>query len=231
MDKTKLKKLPNGKGNYGECYIVDNNTLYKEFFRLDDGSYPFEKNYFNDMQGIENGTFVFPKKIYTNGDYTLGYTMDYIHAYNLELIQLDFSLSDFIIALDRLKEDLKRLTENGIVICDVNSRNILYDGKFHVIDTDLFTTEEKSGFNPEGNEKYLSEYLYYYVTEENNRYEFDDLLFSNDELYYVDKKIKNKCNMDILKDFLFELRDALLKETNFETDNFKDMYRIVKAKR
>lgn len=232
MDTSKLKKLPNGKGTFGECYIIDDKTLYKKFYSLGNEIYPFEKDYFDTFKGIKNDSFVFPKEIYTKGDYTIGYTMDFIHADSLSNLKLDFSITDFIYALDILKEDLKRINNQNIIIDDINSNNILYDGLFHIIDIDLFAQGEESNTYVDDNEKYLAEYLYYYVTEENNTiYTYYDLVDNNDELYYAHRLINQDCNFSNLKDFLFELREALTKGTSCPSDNFKDMYKAIKARK
>ena len=231
MDTSDLKKLPNGKGSFGECFIVDDKTLYKKFFRLENGDYPFEKDYFNNIKGIKNNSFVFPKKIYTKGEYTVGYTMDFIHAKNLSDLKLDFSITDFIYALDILKEDLKRINNQNIIINDINSSNILYDGLFHIIDTDLFVKEDNSVYIDE-NEMYLAEYLYQYITEENNTvYTYYDLIDKNEELYYANRIINNDCTLSNLKCLLFELKDALIKEIGCESDNFKEMYKMIKTRK
>ena len=80
-----LAKLPNGKGGFGQCYIINNNLLYKKFYKQKDKTYPFSADYFDKFDGVESDSFVFPIDIDTSDKYTVGYTMDYVHADTLEV--------------------------------------------------------------------------------------------------------------------------------------------------
>lgn len=220
-----LKKLPNGSGGYGCCYIVDDETLYKRFHKQKDGSYPFAYNYFDKFYGLENDSFVFPKEIDVEGDYTIGYTMNYIHADTLEVLDFDFSINDFIIALDKLKEGLYEVTNQGIVVLDVNAKNMLYDGDFHIIDTDLFLAKGESDFDPyDVNEDYVVSYLHSYITQEKCPYEIGKIINYNDDLKYFDKRLTKDANISDLKNFLYELKDSVSRLANRNIDNFTELY-------
>ena len=223
-----LKKLPNGKGGFGRCYIIDDNTLYKKFFKQDNGKYPFEYDHFDKFYGVKSDSFVFPRDIETKGDYTLGYTMDYIHADTLELLDFDYSISDFIVALDKLKQGLYEVTEQGIIISDVNAKNMLYDGEFHVIDTDLYMTKDESYIDPyDHNEDYLIRYLYLYFTQEKKPDEIAKIISENDYLISLRRNLIKDGKVSDLKEFLYELRDCVSKLAHKDIDNFADMYEEV----
>lgn len=227
-----LKKLPNGKGGFGRCYILDDKTLYKKFFKQDNGKYPFEYDHFDKFYGIESDSFVFPIEVETKGDYVLGYTMDYIHADTLELLDFDYSISDFIVALDKLKQGLYEITEQGIIISDVNAKNILYDGEFHVIDTDLYMTKDESYFDPyDHNEDYLIRYLYAYFTQEKCSQEIKEIINQNDYLISLTRNILKDAKTSDLKEFLYELRDYVSRLAHKDIDNFDDMYKEISMKR
>lgn len=223
-----LKKLPNGEGGFGRCYIINNDTLYKKFYKQNDGKYPFSYDYFDKFIGVESDSFVFPNDVETRGDYTIGYTMDYIHADTLELLDFDFSIDDFITSLDKLREGLYEITEQGIVICDVNAKNMLYDGDFHVIDTDLYMTKDETYFDPEEkNEDYLASYLYYYLTQEKCPYEVNGLINENDYLRLINNDMVKGANISNLKSFLYELRDYVSRLCHKDINNFNDMYKEI----
>lgn len=223
-----LKKLPNGKGGYGECYILDNETLYKRFYALEDGTYPFDCDYFEKFIGLKSDVFVFPKNIDIEGNYTVGYTMDYIHADSLEQQDFDFSIDDFVIALDKLKEGVYKITENGLVILDVNAKNMLYDGEFHVIDIDLYQTKRECDFDPEEvNEDYLTSYLHRYITEEKRPYEMKKIIERDYGLSKLDNALKKDARIADLKTFLYELKDEVETAVGYKTKKFTDLYDAV----
>ena len=227
-----LKKLPNGDGGYGSCYILDSNTLYKKFHKMDDGTYPFEADHFDKFIGVESDSFVFPKNIDIEDNYAVGYTMDYIHANTLESIDFDFSINDFIVALDKLKEGIYKVTNSGIVVCDVNAKNILYDGEFHVIDTDLYMTADECDFDPyDVNEDYIASYLYSYITEEKCSYEMEMIRDYNYNLDELDKKIRKKADMESLKHYLYELQDSVGELEDRRIDTFNDLYKGIQKVR
>ena len=224
-----LRKLPNGDGGYGSCYILDNNTLYKKFHKMDDGTYPFEADYFDKFIGVKSDSFVFPKDITVDGDYAIGYTMDYIHADTLEVMDFDFSINDFIVALDRLKEGIYKVTNSGIVICDVNAKNMLYDGEFHVIDTDLYMTTDECDFDPyDVNEDYVASYLYSYITEEKCSYEMGMIRKYNYELDKLDREMRKGADMESLKHYLYELQNSVEELSERRIDTFNDLYKVMK---
>lgn len=224
MDTSKLKKLPNGEGGFGECYIVDQNTLYKKFYKLSSGKYPFEADRFNDFVGIKNKNFVFPNEIETNGEYTIGYTMDYIHAKDLKVLNYNYSISDFIMALDDLKESLYELAYLGIVIADVNDKNILFDDQFHIIDTDLYIMDNERHYDMGHNEDYLVNYLNYLFVYADRTLIIKDLLDSNEDLNLSNRIVERDYTISALKDFLIELREIATRLFGKEVENFSEIY-------
>ena len=227
MNTLGLKKLPNGNGSFGECYILDNNTLYKKFYKLPGGDYPFTEEHFSDLVGIENNSFVFPRKLETEDGYVTGYLMDYIHAKDLEALDFDYSITDFLYALDSLKDDIYKLSDEGIVVMDVNFGNILFDDKFHIIDTDLYCKDIKNYYGPDYNEDYIVNALHYSFTNKKNRFELSYLISQNDELSYFDARLKNEYSINAFKDFLISLREVVSSLEGEDIDNLKRLYQGV----
>ena len=229
MNVSGLRKLPNGKGGYGECYILDNDTLYKRFYKLSDGSYPFDCDYFEKFIGMNNDVFVFPRNIDIEGNYTVGYTMDYIHSDTLEDLDFDFSIDDFVLALDKLNEGLYEVTNQGIVVLDVNAKNMLYDGEdFHVIDTDLYITRDETDFVPEEvNEDYVASYLYSYITQEKRPHEIKKVIERDYGLTRLDKALSKNARIADLKTFVYGLKDEVEMAVGHETESFSDLYEAV----
>ena len=225
MNTLGLKKLPNGQGGFGRCYIIDNDTLYKKFFKLSKNKYPFSAEYFEDLVGLENRTFVFPKELEIRGDYTTGYTMDYIHAGSIESKSFDCSITDFIISLDDLREDIYELDDQGIIIRDVTAEHILYDGDFHIIDTDLYIKDKNNYYDSGYNEDYLVSYLYSFFSGQKSGVGFESLIEKSDELRYADSEVKKNCTISNLKEFLYEMKGVISKLEGEDIDDFQNLYK------
>lgn len=228
MNVCKLKELPDGKGNFGKCYIIDDRTLYKEFYESSRSGYSFKKESLKKIVNIKNDSFIFPKKLYTKGNEVLGYTMNYIHANRIDKLNYNFSIIDFICAFDTLKENLKKINDERIVMIDAGVKNTLFNGNFYIIDTDFYEKEEDPYFDYNSNEEYIVMYLYEYLVLRENKYEMLSLIEKNDDLRIINDDLMKKFNISTFKTFLYELREAICKINHEDIDNFSEMIKVLK---
>lgn len=230
MDVNKLKELPDGKGNFGKCYIMDDKTLYKEFYKNSYSGYSFKKENLKRITNIKNDSFIFPKKLYTKGDEVLGYTMDYIHADRMDKLNYNFSIIDFIYAFDVLKENLKKINDERILMIDAGVKNTLFNGNFYIIDTDFYEKNDDPYFDYNSNEEYIVMYLYEYLILRENKYEMLNLIEKSDDLRIVNDDLMKKFNISTFKIFLYELREEICKINHRDIDNFSEMIKVLKRK-
>lgn len=70
-----------------------------------------------------------------------GYSLFYVNSKPFdEMVNID--MEHFLNELDIIKDDMKILTNNGVVVEDLNISNILYDGRLYFCDPGSFSFDE-----------------------------------------------------------------------------------------
>lgn len=132
-----------GSGSCARCYLFDDNTVYKVFRK---NGYAYEllhnkdiniEDRFEYLSKVNNDTFYGPKTIVVdNSENVVGYLMDYASGKTLNKLKGNCNISELLTAYRYLVEEIKRLSEHFVELKDVHERNILYDGRFKVVDLD-----------------------------------------------------------------------------------------------
>lgn len=146
INQKKLNRLT--KINEGACAIVykyDTKTAIKVLKDNINGMYELKE--FEKIVGIKNDTFVFPQKIVSiNGEFS-GYLMEYVDGYLLDNVISGIDINTLIESIKKVETDLKKISNDKIVIEDLNQGSLMYDRKtnrIRIIDTDFYTKQENA---------------------------------------------------------------------------------------
>ena len=126
-------------GSQGKCYKI-RNKVFKIFIQFideeDDDIIIYNKEEILRFSSIVNNTYIFPNDVIMVGDIVVGYITDYVDAISLYKINpLDLDLDRFQLALNKTTDDIRIISNNGILSFDV-AYNIMYgDCGLKVIDT------------------------------------------------------------------------------------------------
>lgn len=174
-------------GSQGMCYKIGN-KVYKIFLQFIDEIDEIEENFvvydkdsLLQFSSIVNNSYVFPKDVIMASDMVVGYITDYVEAKSLHKTNpLSIDLDIFGNKLEKVNNDIKIISDNGVISYDV-IYNILYgnDG-FKVIDTMEYARTDMDSLN------------LYRINKERFNYEirlflidgyFDDFINSDKTLY------------------------------------------------
>ena len=125
-------------GSQGECYKIGN-KVYKIFIQYIEEDYYYNEHSKEDIlrfSSIKNDTYIWPIDIITVGDIVVGYIMDYVQAKSLSKTNpLLLSLNRFEKCIDKVDNDIRIISLNGVLSYDV-CYNIMYGRNgFKIIDT------------------------------------------------------------------------------------------------
>ena len=135
-------------GSQGMCYRIGN-KVYKIFLQYIDYEVDWVNSYSKDdimqFSSVINNTYVFPTNVILVGDIVVGYIMDYVNAKSLYKINPFYvNLDKFQNSLENVVDDIRIISNNGILSFDV-MYNILYgDNGFKVIDTLDYSKNDKN---------------------------------------------------------------------------------------
>lgn len=132
-----LEKLPNGEGNFGICYILNDDYLIKS--SKFEGRYTFmyyPEREVKHLTEICNDSFVFPVDYYALDGEVIQTKLKYIKdAKDLDLINYNIGISDLVSGVDKVYDDILAISDERIITHDVWAGNILYKDKtFYLID-------------------------------------------------------------------------------------------------
>lgn len=190
-----------GHGFYGTCYLTDDGKVFKDFNRI------VEKPFIpKELINVKNDTYIFYDKVlYKDGNITSGY-LKYIDSKTLDI--KDIKMDDLISSIDKVYDDTKDISDKRICSYDVFPKNMMYDGKIRMIDTDLYSID---------NEKDKDVILYQNIRNVNDG--IGELLFSldfniqninkNDELLGLFFQTFHSLDNKTLKEFLICLKKYL----------------------
>ena len=212
-----------GMGSEGICYYDKiSNRVYKIFHEYyeNDRIY-FTKEEILQYSGINNKTYIWPNDVIIVDNMLIGYTMPYINAKNLYLIDpLKVSLNGLKKALERVNDDTKILTKNNIKLYDVGY-NILYKcNNISIIDTinyeNTFVSQEDnmSCINKEIMEFLVDGYFDYFI--ENNKVlnnMYNDELTSGIEFINEFKKVLSEYSGNDIN-YLYNVKELIRSTSN-----------------
>ena len=134
-----LKRNYLRQGKNGICYKVDN-QVYKEFINK-----PRYMYFLKSLANIKSDYLVFPNEFIYLDSYSIpnlkGYLMDYVEGSRLVDISELINIKEFIIKLDILEKEIKKITEEySVILSDIHCENILCTpNKLVIIDNDQDT--------------------------------------------------------------------------------------------
>jgi len=186
------------------------------------------RNNFDNLVGIKNDTFVFPEKLYCNGDYVEGYTMRYIHSPNLFYLNRDISIDEVISSLDVLLEDIKKVSDLSLIISDLKASNVLFKDVFNIVDTDFYI------YRPELKDIYRENvlqfcrffYLYMFSSQDFSL-SFENFFDDSKELKGLNQILYYNGDFDLLKEFLVKYKNLVSTYAGCEVDNLKETHKVL----
>ena len=148
-EKIILDKIPEeymvkslGKGASAECFPTSEGHAFKKFNSTKDIDSFY--NIFASKEYYKSDIFVFPHTFVFLGKEEpvnfVGYLMKYIDGVKLQDLESNILIRDLMSAIRQIEIEMKRLTLQGLMFNDLNSRNILFQ-TIHtprVVDTDLY---------------------------------------------------------------------------------------------
>lgn len=130
--KTNMVPIDNGEGREGEVYKYQN--LAVKFFKYP--VYKHQEDGYDFLMKLKANRFILIKdKIYENNTMT-GFTMDYVDDKKEQLSNVN--MPSLMADLHLLKEDLLMFRDNKVYLTDVHIRNIMFNGKLYIIDTNSY---------------------------------------------------------------------------------------------
>lgn len=137
MDKELLKeKKYIGSGLFGDCYELTNGDILK-IFKTPQSISNIKK--YKLFQNYQNESFIFPYDFYIKRKKFLGYVSKKAPGKGLDESFKLYNLENLSKNLFKLDRDIMYISSGGIIMRDVHSDNVFYDGnKYSIIDTDAY---------------------------------------------------------------------------------------------
>jgi len=129
--------IKDGEGKYAKCYLLTSGETLKVYKKdlFDDECYCVEN--LLPITGIKNRTYIFPDRLISDrSGKVLGYTANYIRGKNLEVQRQTMTFDKLISGIADVYEDTRELSKKKIYTSNVSSRNIIFNKRFYIIDTD-----------------------------------------------------------------------------------------------
>lgn len=225
----KLEPLQHGEGKFGKCYILDKGTIYKEFKPDIEEELIIYKENLMPLVGKENETFILPRHLNCQNGILLGYTMRYINAPCLKRLGHNISLSQLALATPKVYQDIENLSNNRIISEDVTDRNILFNGNIHIIDSDFYTIGDNKDKILLKNRKNYNQAILAYICETSmNKNEIEEFIMNDFYLKYMYNLLEYGASKEVMVGFLTTLKTKVSEYAGRETDNLKDIYKILK---
>lgn len=135
--------FPIGMGMTAICFKNKNNRVIKIYKNNDDANLLLSKpdflNKLINLGSLSNDTYVGPDTILVKNGKVAGYMYDYVDAPILAKLAKDTKISELFKNYDLLIKDTKLITDSHAKIVDLRRANILFDGKYNIIDLDWFS--------------------------------------------------------------------------------------------
>lgn len=125
-------------GSQGECYKIGNSVykIFTQFIYDDNDNIEYNKKNILQFSNIKNDTYIWPTDVIMVDDMVVGYITPYVKAKSLcKINPLLISLSKFEKSLQKAKNDVKIISDNGVSTFDV-CYNVMYGiNGFKIIDS------------------------------------------------------------------------------------------------
>ena len=127
------------RGVSARCYVTDTGDVFKKYYQ--------QIGYVNMIRLLsefKSDMFVFPRDLVflreLKDENFVGYLMRFAQGQRFDSLDENIKIRPFIKHMLELEREMLRLTEQGIIMEDLNQGNIFYDKEkgFTVVDTDLF---------------------------------------------------------------------------------------------
>ena len=128
-----LDKMYINEGNEGIVYRYDNQAL--KVYKEEQEKCRLDEEDSIKLSHIKTERILLPEQmLYDEACATfIGYTTPFVEKENIENI-LDLDVISFIDELDAINRDLEMLADNGVLVDDLDSINLLYNGKLFLGD-------------------------------------------------------------------------------------------------
>ena len=135
-----LTKKPLNRGTTAKCFILKSGNVFKEFNNPLDIS---DVERFKYFLNYKNESFLFPFEFVCNNNKFYGYVTKKALGQTLEESFAYSNLEKLSAHLKKLEKNINYVSEGKIVMHDLHSNNIIYDGKLlQVIDPDEYAIRD-----------------------------------------------------------------------------------------
>lgn len=239
MEIVEIKNLKNlllsskyiGWGTTSLCFLLSNGEVLKLYTNSYRKNKLFETRnmdeHLNNLNKINNDSFIGPDKIYIKEGTIIGYSMRYAKGRHLHDIKPKTNISDLIPLIDKLINDSISLSEYNFKLADLHDKNIIIGEKLNVIDLDsgFFEDETKPEEIIKTNVSSLIKTIISAIFKIKN---YEIISFNSDELnklYYI-ISIEN---IHAYKELLMKIREILELESLSIKDVRENKNRLVKV--
>lgn len=235
-EKYESTPLKNGKGSNATCYLLEENKVLKIYHdNLSEYNKVHSMN-FEPLLNIKNNTFIFPEKLFVNKDgVVLGYISPFIEGETLLDNSNDIKLYDFINGLDEAYKDISKISKEGVFTCEMGPRNIIFNNKFYIIDTDTYFVIKALSYDvclSHNISIFNTSILDYIVRNEKIDQDLFTFINRNDTLRLLWEEMTSRENAKpLLKEFIIELKSSLEYEYKADIETFNDFYKVFKRVR
>jgi len=199
--------------------------LYKTF------NYDFHDDSISLLTGIKNDTFVFPLQSLVVNNLVKAYIMRRVHAKNLRCLGSDLSINDLVSSLDKLSFDTKLISDDNIMIFDLNDSNVLFDGKkISVVDCDFYSVVPNFiDVFKENSNMFCNTFHNYVAFSMNDEITYNKFI-SNNNLDEFVKYLIYEGDFDCLKEFLVKFKEIVSVYAGRDVDNLRQVNEFIKRK-
>ena len=197
MSDLNLGEIING-GSCSDIYNFSPGVLFKAFnddYRDLNDSINLEfLDTIKTISSISNLDFTVKAiDIYRSRFELFGYTMEEINALKFEDLSDEILVFDVILAFERLKSDIRKLSDYYVKTEDIGGDNILYNGNMYLLDLDLSLVDKR--YVPDelyqNTRKNIFKCLFYRLTGSG----FDGNVLNDDYVEYINRVLDDSSNV------------------------------------
>ena len=229
-------KIEHGEGSNSTCYLLNDDKVLKIYHSdILDYNVVYEEN-LAPLLEIKNGTFIFPERMFTNDEgIVTGYISPCIKGETLVDSSDSPLIKDFVEQIDSVYQDILSISKKGVFTCEMGAKNIIFNGKFYIIDTDTYfiinSIPEQMCLSH--NLAMFNESILDYIVRQEK---IDQNLFAfinkNSVLrtLWIDMTSKEDAK-PLLKEFICELKSELESIHNTDIETFDDFHKVFRRVR
>ena len=144
LSKYLIGSIPIGVGTSAICFLMPNEKVLKIYYSSS------LKNYITSniemFYKIGNETYIAPEELLLKDGLCIAQIYEYIPSTTLHNISCGYKMNDIISAYEKLIIDTKAISEKSFVLRDLHDKNILFNGKFNIIDLDRGRIDERGTY-------------------------------------------------------------------------------------